>query len=264
MDIKEEFKTFLRFLEKQNKSALSIKSYRSTFNRYLETGHGTITNQYVEEFLSKYENQATYNKELAHFQSFSTWLMKTYARRSLELLDGFNLQQKQLKEDLPILVRSFEDESFANALKKQDERSYAFYTLIKMTGLRFAEVYGLTKDFYYEPQTGVHCIKFHGKGNKERIVPLNDEAYQAFLIWTNPTDKKPHQNTVRYYWTKAARISGHSPNPHHYRHTVAATLLDKGNTYEDISQLLGNSAQIVKQRYAGVNLNKLKEMTDKL
>ena len=259
-DLNISFEKYISFLRTSGKSNESIRSYSITYSLYSKTGFKTISNDEVSVFLERYPNPATYNKALAHIQSFANWWIKSQGLKATELIQNFTLQQKKIKLDLPILVRSFEEILFREKLQEQSEKSLAFFDLLRTTGLRFMEVWGLTLDQYYEPDTGIHAIKFHGKGNRERLVPLNDVAYGAFLIWTAPESKKPVPTTIRYHFNRAKDKSGHKINPHWIRHTVATKLLTQGYSYDSISNLLGNSVEVCKQRYAATNHKQLKEM----
>jgi predicted transcriptional regulator len=49
---------------------------------------------------------------------------------------------------------------------------------------------------------------------------------------------------------------------HRFRHTLVTELLEKGWTYEDVAEVLGNSAAIVKKHYASGHAARQDSLTE--
>ena len=78
-------------------------------------------------------------------------------------------------------------------------RDQAVYELLYSSGLRLAEVLGLTvKDVHGNPEE----IRVSGKGNKERIVPVGCKAREALSQWLKQRPEWDHGHTEQAFITK--------------------------------------------------------------
>jgi len=118
-----------------------------------------------------------------------------------------------------------------------------------------------------------------GKGNKERIIPLNDDIkttikrYIEFLKFKNPKATKLFSysySTLWYRLKKIAKRAGITVHPHVMRHTFATTLLSKGVDIRVIADIMGHADVSSTMRYTKVKpqlaveaVNKLILRTDK-
>jgi integrase len=257
----EQFAEYVEVLKKRGKSKQTIRSYETTYRLYIQSGTTVIDDAAVELFLERYENIATRNKVLAHLCSFVTWLRRKYPAYTITTVGSFTLQQSKLALTLPVVVDDADALRFMAALKKISHAAHCHAVLLRNTGLRFSEAYDLTAANYWQPAPGLHAIRFRGKGRGERTVSLNAEALDAFEYWVS-LDHKPHQNTIRNAYRKAEKEAGVRIKPHWFRHGVATKLRANGFSYEEISDLLGNTVEVCRQRYARVDYTSLGKMVD--
>lgn len=266
LDIKvlqAEFADFIAFMVAQKRSAQSIKDYAQTFKLYIQDGYTFIDDANAKTFLARYTNQATWNKRLAHLRSFVSWYMK--AKGGTGVVGSFTLEQYKLALTLPIIVTDAESDAIISALGQLNARTWAHAVILKNTGLRFNEARMLTWKHFYEPEPGIFALKFRGKGRKERIVVLNEDAYLGYETWCRLTPKgPPAEQSLREWYHKAFALAGVKIKPHWFRHTVATKLRNDGQSYEDIADLLGNTVEVCRERYSHMNYRGQKRMVAKL
>lgn len=155
----------------------------------------------------------------------------------------------------------------------QDKRDRAILELLYATGVRVAELCGLDSADLDRFQGSLRVL---GKGNKERIVPVGDQALGAldtYLAVTPAADGALFRNlrggrlTVRsvHRIVKArARIAGiaRPVSPHTLRHTFATHMLDQGADLRLIQDLLGHSRLSTTQKYTHVSADRLMKVYD--
>lgn len=159
---------------------------------------------------------------------------------------------------------------------RQDRRAAAILGLMLYGGLRVSDVVRLElPDLEINPRSGqVVC---HGKGNKQRIVPLPVEARRVlteYLETRPPTDARAvfigergplTEDGVRAICSKYAAISGAKLHPHLCRHTFAHRFLEQsGNDLVALAQILGHENLNTTSIYAKRSQDELQSRIDGL
>src|SRR5205085_8405607 len=146
-------------------------------------------------------------------------------------------------------------------------RNRALLELVYSAGLRSAEAVGLDlRDVDFE-QEHVHIR--HGKGSKERIVPLGEEAghlVARYLREARPSLARGAEDALflsvrgrRLDTSTLRRILRH---PHRLRHALATHLLEGGADLRTIQELLGHSSLSTTQIYSHVDPRHLRRAYD--
>ena len=157
---------------------------------------------------------------------------------------------------------------------KNSVRLRAMIELLYASGLRVSELCEL-------PITGVLGDKLliHGKGAKERLVPMHETAIDALNKWLNirgdidskyvfPSNGKTGHITRDGFFKilkKCAILSGIDPNrvsPHVLRHSFASHLLAGGANLRAIQTMLGHEDISTTQIYTHVMPDKLRETVE--
>ncbi len=154
---------------------------------------------------------------------------------------------------------------------KNSTRLRAMIELLYASGLRVSELCEL-------PMTAILGDKLliHGKGAKERIVPMHERAIEALEKWINirgdekskyvfPSNGKDGHITRDGFFKilkKCAVLAGidpHRVSPHVLRHSFASHLLAGGANLRAIQMMLGHEDISTTQIYTHVLPEKLRE-----
>jgi integrase/recombinase XerC len=157
-------------------------------------------------------------------------------------------------------------------------RDQAIYELLYSSGLRLAEVLGLTvRDIQGIPEE----LKVLGKRSKERIVPVGNKARKALANWLEKRTEWDNGHTDRVFITKkglgvsprtiqrrldlraqAAGLDQHV-HPHALRHSAATHLLESSGDLRAIQEFLGHQSLSTTQIYTHLDFQHLAEVYDK-
>lgn len=138
-------------------------------------------------------------------------------------------------------------------------RDKAMLELLYATGLRVTELVSLTIENMSVQQGVVRVI---GKGNKERIVPMGEEAaywVRQFMLYGRPVllngqssdvvfpSQRAQQMTRQTFWHRVkhyailADIDADTLSPHVLRHAFATHLVNHGADLRVVQMLLGHT-----------------------
>lgn len=164
----------------------------------------------------------------------------------------------------------------ANAMQRT--RNGCMVELLYATGMRVGELVGLTVlDLQHE-----HAIlRIHGKGGKERLVPLTAPARASLAAWLACRAACPamehahhifpgrsggsHISRISAYRTiKAiaveAGLDANRVSPHAFRHAIATHLLANGANLRSIQTVLGHADISTTEIYANIVDERLKSL----
>lgn len=253
---RDDFRTYVRFLGRQNLSRAAIQlrfSALRTFYKFL-IRHGEVETMPIKGLaLPKLEKRLP--KYLTRQQ------MGDLLVAPLKVLD----QPKPKSAGRPVSVPAC-------------FRDVAILETIYSCGLRISELCGLrVEDMDWNEQ----LVRVRGKGKKERLVPIGGPALEAIQrYWTLLPDPPAGATPVFQSETKTrtpvsacmvARrlkhylaLAGLDPSltPHKLRHSYATHLLDAGADLRSVQELLGHAHLITTQVYTHVSTERLKKAYD--
>lgn len=278
--------SFFNFLVQEKRySPNTVTSYRNDLSQlssffldcevdYLNCTTRDLRN-WILDLSSKGLEASSINRKIACVKSLFKFLRKEKFRAgnpsvSLKpLRKSSKIPEFVHEKELTTLLDhvEFDLESF------QGLRSYLIISLLYLTGMRRAELIGLRVN---DVDFSLKSLKVTGKGNKQRIIPLNTQSLKLiedylekkrnirfsndFLIVTNKGEKSYPgliYSTVKKYLGMVTTQKKRSP--HVLRHSFATHLLDKGADLNAIKELLGHSNLAATQIYTHSSLEKLKE-----
>ncbi|MEX2211080.1 MAG: tyrosine-type recombinase/integrase [Gaiellaceae bacterium] len=146
-------------------------------------------------------------------------------------------------------------------------RNRALVELVYSAGLRSAEAVGLDlADVDFEQE----AVRVLGKGGKERVVPLGEEA--AYHVARYLRDARPAlargAEDALFLSVRGRRLDTSTlrrllPHPHRLRHSFATHLLEGGADLRTIQELLGHSSLSTTQIYSHVDGRRLRRVYDR-
>jgi integrase/recombinase XerD len=184
---------------------------------------------------------------------------------------------QQVDRLLEISRQTIQDESCPVPERLRAARLHCLLELIYATGLRVSELVALPASAARRDQ---RMIIVRGKGNKERMVPLNDSARQAmsdYLAlrnqakldqskWLFPSFGESGHLTRQHFaralksLATAAGLRADQVSPHVLRHAFASHLLQNGADLRVVQTLLGHSDISTTQIYTHVLEERLKSL----
>ena len=286
-----KYDLFLAYLQFEKRfSSHTIKAYQTDlaqFSAFLQETYeikqaSTIDHQHIRawivQLLEKQLTPRSINRKLSTLKSFFQFLMK---KGKLEKDPMLKVIAPKVGKRLPAFVEEaplqhlLEDVSFGNDFIGM--RDYLIMDLFYQTGIRRSELIQLQiSDIDFEGQV----IKVLGKGNKERLIPINRdirlqiETYLALRKTTFPNILELGQlfltkkgkplypklvyNLVKKYLSIVTTQEARSP--HILRHSFATHLSNNGADLNAIKELLGHSSLAATQVYTHNSIERLKQI----
>lgn len=237
----------------------------------------------VQSYLAMLFEQGAKNRSAARLLSslrrFFSWQLR---ENNIQSNPVVLLEAPKPEKPLPKTITEQQVEDLLNAIDTSSAlglRDRAMLEILYATGLRVSELVGLQlNQLSIDP--GV--VRVMGKGNKERLVPLGEEA----LIWlqrymnqsrADLLTKKPPVSDVfvtrrgkamtrQAFWYLIKRyalktnIAENSLSPHTLRHAFATHLLNHGADLRVVQMLLGHTDISTTQIYTHVADQRLKSL----
>ncbi len=146
-------------------------------------------------------------------------------------------------------------------------RNRALVELVYSAGLRSAEAVSLDLGDVDFEQELVHVR--HGKGGKDRVVPLGEEAARLVALYlreARPLLARGAENAL-FLSARGRRLDTSTlrrtvAHPHRLRHAFATHLLEGGADLRTIQELLGHASLSTTQRYSHVDAKRLRRVYD--
>lgn len=287
-ELTEEFKRYL--LIDQGKSENTIKSYQldlTKFIDFLEVQNiieiTEVTQQTIQLFLASLRQagyaSSTTSRMISSLKQFFIYLMKEgiIKQNPLTLIQGPKKVQRLPKvltmKEVEALIQS-PDTSTLWGL-----RDRTILEVMYATGLRVTELTQLSLE---ELHLDLGFIQTVGKGDKERLVPLGEEAEYWLKQYLNlvrpsfankgnaPTDSvfltergKPF--TRQGIWKNLKKYVAlanvdHDVSPHMLRHSFATHLLENGADLRMVQELLGHADISTTQIYTHISKQRLQKV----
>jgi len=220
-------------------------------------------------------------------RSVARWLVAVRAFFAWLLAEGIvsedptaHLDAPRSWRPLPRVLRAEEVEGLLAAPERERPRGLrdaAMLEVLYATGLRVSELCGLRLTDVHLDAGYLRCT---GKGNKERVVPLGEEAcavLRAYLAEGRGKLLKARRSEVLFvgprrtgltrqgFW-KSIKAYGRRAgitaplSPHVVRHSFATHLLEHGADLRSIQVLLGHADISTTQIYTHVNRERLRRI----
>jgi site-specific recombinase XerD len=263
-----ELVRYRRTLKRKNYSAHTVKSYVNIldqFIRWLTVPLSEVTRKeigaYVDHLLRKRRTPKTITCHLQTIRLFFDYLINEEGRSMINPVSRISLR---LPKPLP---RHLKDDQVPRLFGViTDLRDRAMFMLMLRCGLRVEEVAHLCMDAVEYRRRQIFVS--HGKGGKDRVVYMSEDARSALLAYLarrsskakglflvqkgpmrgNPISVRGIQKRIEYY----ARKSRLNVSCHRLRHTMATQLLNADADLATIQDLLGHGQITTTQRYCRV------------
>lgn len=227
----------------------------------------------MEEGLSA-RSQARMISSLKAFYKYL--ILEDYLQENpAELLEGPKLDQK-----LPEYLEEEEIAAMIDGIdrsKPEGMRNVAIFETLYACGLRVSELVGLRlSDLFFKEE----LIRVIGKGNKERLVPINPLARKMIDIYRNevrvhmPIQKgsedilflnrrgKALSRAMIFHLVKTSALKAgirKKISPHTFRHSFATHLVKHGADLRAVQEMLGHESITTTEIYTHLSQQQLRE-----
>ena len=282
----KEYEYYLKITK--NLSANTIKSYITDLNEYvlflrknyLIKDPNVITKQHIRNFIGRLKRKGNTNSSISRkvsaIRSYHKYLLLEKLVGS-NVATGISLPKKELK--LPITLSIDEVEALLIASDGDEPlelRNKAMLELLYGCGLRVTELLTLRLQ---DLHINMGFINIIGKGNKERIVPLGEEAQHALkryleegravlkkipgdIVFVNNRGNTISRVGLYKTLKKIAFRAGimKDISPHTLRHSYASHLLENGVNLRMVQELLGHEDISTTQIYTHISKKQLQDV----
>ena len=211
---------------------------------------------------------------LRAFYKYHTQKSKTLTDNPVKDIDSPNIKHK-----LPKYLSIDESLDLLDSVDKGSKtyaRDYCMLTLFLNCGMRLSELVNINLT---DIKDDFSSLVVTGKGSKQRLVPLSDEAISQINFWMqdrchlnikpgnedylflNRRGAKLTRVMILYIVKDLAERAGIKKNisPHTFRHSFATHLLEGGANLRLIQMMLGHENLVTTEIYTHLDLNYLRE-----
>ena len=271
---KELQKNYISYLKNiKNYSDHTCKAYKNDINQYFdylnESANDLFENkEFVNYLFNNNLSKSTINRKLASINNFLEWASKLEENKGQTFIKSENLKTEKI---LPDILTSNYINTLINTLPtvtSKDIRNKAVIELLYSSGLRVSELVNLKVNDINDNKS----LRVLGKGRKQRILPMTDQAYNILSKWISDSRNeflKNKNNQYVFLGVRGEKITDREIRrivksttgtfPHNIRHTFATHILDGGADLRVVQELLGHTDPSTTQIYTHVSKKKLQE-----
>jgi len=280
----ENFVDYLRF--ERLLSPNTIQSYRRDLNKFKDylkdkkiADLENITHENIVLFLEslyKSQRETSVSRILSTLRTFYRYLVRSdnIVKNPFSKIKNPKLQKKHID-----ILNQEEAVKFLDSIPTATYfqlRNKAMFELLYSCGMRVSEIVNLRLP---NVDLDEDLIRFFGKGNKERIIPVGETAKNFLIKYLRagrPNIEGEYKNDFVFINKKGGKISrqgfwkilkkyADSLNlnkniyPHIFRHSFATHMLEKGADLRIVQELLGHSSISTTEIYTNLDKRHIKE-----
>ena len=261
----------------------TLAAYRSDlkiFNKWLAgKSFISVNSKHIQDYFSDRQKNnigsSTQARILTCLHSFYQYLL---ANQLITKDPTEQFSHPKLEKKLPVFLNIQEVEKLLEAPSSSSlfgQRDRAMLELLYSCGLRVSELINLS---YHNINLKEEFIRIHGKGNKERVLPMGEMAIDYLMKYetnarpmllkngqsdsyflSNRGSAMSRQNFFYIIKAYANQVGIDKPlSPHSLRHAFATHLVQKGADLRSVQLMLGHSDISSTQLYTHIQNAQLK------
>lgn len=269
----------------------TLQAYRRDVRQFIELLSPikieNICDEDLEVYLKKIEafeySPKTISRKISCIREFFKFLLSENIIRNNPT---GKLRNPKVGKNLPSFLTVDEIEKLCDTADKEEKlslrRMSVMIRLMYSSGLRVSELVSL-------PETAINYdlkqIFIRGKGNKERIIPVNSDTIKSVLEYTNYRNEFTGKRKSPWMFPSLRSASGHmtrdaffknlkkiavkagvSPSkvhPHILRHSFATHLVNCEADLRSIQKMLGHENVVTTEIYTHITTKKLADKVKK-
>jgi len=261
----------------------TLAAYRSDlkiFNKWLAgKSFISVNSKHIQDYFSDRQKNNISSSSQARILTCLHSLYQYLSANPLIKKDPTEqLSQPKLEKKLPVFLNIHEVEKLLQPLSSTSlfgQRDRAMLELLYSCGLRVSELINLS---YHNINLKEEFIRIHGKGNKERVLPMGEVAIDYLMKYetnarpmllkngqsdsyflSNRGSAMSRQNFFYIIKAYANQVGIDKPlSPHSLRHAFATHLVQKGADLRSVQLMLGHSDISSTQLYTHIQNAQLK------
>lgn len=259
------------------KDVSKLERYCKDANIRLEKVSYSIIVEFIQAMAELGISARTQARLISGIKSFYKYLI---IDKVIEADPTALIESPKIGRKLPDVLSKGEIERILSAIdlsKPEGQRNKAIIETLYACGLRASELINLKlSEIYFDEE----FIRVIGKGDKQRLVPINKVAIKEILLYVN-TDRrmlnieKGHEDFVFLnrrgkqltrvmiftIVKNLSELAGIRKNvsPHTFRHSFATDLLENGANLRVIQQMLGHTSILTTEIYTHLNKETLRK-----
>lgn len=282
----EKYMKYLRY-EKKYSSHTEISYFNdlSQFQKFIEIKTGSfdpfvvdtdLIRVWIMELMELGYKSSTTNRKLSTVKSFYKFLQR---KGFVTVNPASYIPGPRLEHKLPSFVRHSDMIEVLSPTQFTDDfegvRNHFVIELFYVTGIRREELIGLKDE---DVDFSSNTLRVHGKGNKDRIIPISDKTKQKVIEYLSIRNKEIENRTPYLFVRKSGKrmypemvyaiVNKHLStvktlsvkSPHVLRHSFATVMLNSGAEINAIKNLLGHASLSSTQIYTHVTFKELKQV----
>ena len=215
-----------------------------------------------------------------HLTSLRRWLNFLLGEGIINVDPSEHIDLPQYAQKNPVYLNETEVEQLLNApdtSTPEGLRDRAMIEFLYATGVRVTELVTLA---LRDINTDLQCVRIHGKGAKDRLIPYGDLADHWLRLYLDNArntllgschskcafvTRRGNGMTRQAFWKNLKQYAlkagiTRELSPHKLRHTFATHLLNHGADLRAVQELLGHSDISTTQIYTHVSRERLKKI----
>ena len=261
----------------------TLAAYRSDlkiFNKWLAgKSFISVNSKHIQDYFSdRQKNNISSSSQARILTCLHSFYQYLLANQLIKKDPTEQLSQPKLEKKLPVFLNIQEVEKLLEAPSSSSlfgQRDRAMLELLYSCGLRVSELINLS---YHNINLKEEFIRIHGKGNKERILPMGEMAIDYLMKYetnarpillkngqsdsyflSNRGSAMSRQNFFYIIKAYANQVGIDKPlSPHSLRHAFATHLVQKGADLRSVQLMLGHSDISSTQLYTHIQNAQLK------
>ena len=285
----ENYRTYLRFERNLSKNTVEaymrdVGQFRDFMEREYAIQPAEVGNNHIEAYLADIYDRgmqaSSQARQLSGVKSFYKFLQISEVTESspTEFIDAPKIGRK-----LPDVLSVEEIDAVIGTIDlstDQGHRNKAMLETLYSCGLRVSELVSLRLgDLFFDDG----FIRVTGKGDKQRLVPVSEEARRNIELWLeqrrtmdvdaksadivflNRRGRKLSRMYVFSVIKAAAEAAGIAKqvSPHTFRHSFATHLLEGGASIRQVQEMLGHESILTTEIYTHLDRTHLRKSVEK-
>lgn len=268
-----------RTIEAYQRDLTDLYGFLTAHNIRLEKAKTSDLQDYMRTIAQQAMSAKTQARRLSAIHEFYRFL---YSEDIIKKNPSDYVQSPKIGKSLPKYLTEEDITLLIETAQQKDDRLYVMLEILYASGMRVSELVGLPLSAVTQDNK---TISIMGKGNKERLVPLNDLSRKALDKWLLLRELKLKRGRISKWLFPSYGKEGHitrdgffkalktialcagidvyKVSPHVFRHSFASHLIAHDADLRSVQKMLGHADIATTEIYTHILQDRLKKTVEK-